>query len=136
MVVYLIGRIRDKANRFIIASLRKHSLEGFAPSHGDILYALFIKGPMSMKDLASIIHRRKSTVTTLVNKLIDAGYVNKESDPRDDRVSIISLSETGRELKETLVDISESLLSQLYQGFTDEEKKELMRLLARLHENA
>jgi DNA-binding MarR family transcriptional regulator len=102
-IIYLIWRIRDKTSRMIVAELKKNSLGALAPSHGDILYVLFFKGPLSMRELANIIHRRQPTVTTLVNKLIQIGYVRKETDSKDERVSIISLTRKGEDLKEVLV---------------------------------
>jgi DNA-binding MarR family transcriptional regulator len=119
----------------IVSELRKNSLGALAPSHGDILYVLFFKGPLSMRELAAIIHRRKPTVTTLVNKLMQMGYVQKRTDPEDERVSIISLTRKGKDLKETLVRISGSLVSHVYQGFSTDEKKTLMGLLEKLYAN-
>ncbi|MGO9147867.1 MAG: MarR family winged helix-turn-helix transcriptional regulator [Desulfomonilia bacterium] len=134
-IIYLIWRIRDKTSRVIVSELRKNSLGALAPSHGDILYALFFKGPLRMRELAAIIHRRKPTVTTLVNKLIQMDYVQKDTDPKDERVSIISLTRRGEDLKEILVRISGNLISHVYQGFSKEEKKTLIGLLEKLYVN-
>lgn len=118
-----------------MSELRKNSLGALAPSHGDILYVLFFKGPLSMRELAAIIHRRKPTVTILVNKLIQMGYVRKRTDPKDERVSIISLTRKGGDLKEVLVRISGNLISHVYQGFSEKEKKTLIGLLGKLYAN-
>jgi DNA-binding MarR family transcriptional regulator len=88
-----------------------------------------------MRELANIIHRRQPTVTTLVNKLIQIGYVRKETDSKDERVSIISLTRKGEDLKEVLVRISGNLISHVYQGFSKEDKKTLIGLLEKLYAN-
>ncbi|MBW2636297.1 MAG: MarR family transcriptional regulator, partial [Deltaproteobacteria bacterium] len=107
--VILISRIREKANRFLVSELKSHNMASLAPSHGDILWALFKHGALSMKGLAELIDRDKSTVTALVNKLIFLGYVRKEPDFADSRVNIISLTDEGRDMKDDLIEISQNL---------------------------
>jgi len=58
--------------------MAKRNIKGLVTSHGDILYALFQKRTLTMKEIAEGIEKDKSTVTALVNKLIAHGYVQKE----------------------------------------------------------
>ncbi len=69
-IIHLIGKIHDKSNKFLIKELKKHNIKGIVPSHGDILGALCLADQLKMKELAGQINKDKSTVTTLVNKLI------------------------------------------------------------------
>ena len=75
-----------------------------------------------MKDLASTIHRDKSTITALVNKLIKLGYIKKEQDEKDVRVTLISLTQKGREFKKDFDEISKEVIKKLYLGFDSKEK--------------
>ena len=68
LIILQIGKIRDKANSFLTKELMIRQLKGIAPSHGDIMGALFTNGDLPMKKLAEIINRDKSTVTALVKK--------------------------------------------------------------------
>ncbi len=79
-IISLISRIRDKANRLIVSELRVRNMPGLAPSHGDILILLFQSETVSMREIAEKIGRDKSTVTALIKKLIDIGYVEKRED--------------------------------------------------------
>jgi DNA-binding MarR family transcriptional regulator len=83
------------------------------PIHGDILLALFQHGDPTMKELADIVDRKKSTVTTLVEKLLSLGYAVKNQDMNDSRVFRISLTDKGRELKDRLIEISSHLLNRV-----------------------
>ena len=56
-IISLIGRIHEKANRFLVTELRRRNIDGIAPSHGDILGALLIYDQLQMKELAQFIHR-------------------------------------------------------------------------------
>ena len=134
-IVNLIGKIRDKTQAFLIQQLGQHEMKGIAPSHGDILWALYTHAELSMKKLAEGIGRDKSTVTALVNKLIRFGYVKKRTDPTDSRVSLVSLTERGWEVKENFLAISKALRRRAYQGLSAEERAVLMKLLQKVHDN-
>jgi DNA-binding MarR family transcriptional regulator len=133
--VILISQIREKANRFLVNELKSHNMSGLAPSHGDILWALFKHETLSMKELAELIDRDKSTVTALVNKLIFLGYVGKQPDLADSRVTLISLTDEGRDLKDDLTDISQKLISKVYKTLSDNERDSLIVLLTKINDN-
>ncbi|WP_228353418.1 MarR family winged helix-turn-helix transcriptional regulator [Variimorphobacter saccharofermentans] len=131
-IISLISRIRQKVNAFIISELSQGGMEGIVVSHGDILYALFQKERMTMAEIASKIGKDKSTVTALVNKLVNYGYVSKERDTRDSRVTYVVLTPTGKELKPLFEEISQKVLEVFYTNVTEEEKEELLRILCKI----
>ena len=135
LLINHISRIRDKAHAFLLKQLKEHHMKGIAPTHGDILWALLSRGELSMKDLAESIHRDKSTVTALVNKLVKFGYVKKRTDVNDSRVNLISLTPKGLELKDDVMDISKALREKAYQGLSEKDKKVLMKLLDKIYQN-
>ncbi|BCS94962.1 MarR family transcriptional regulator [Desulfoluna limicola] len=134
-IIALISRTGEKANVFILKKLKELGIEGLAPSHGDILVNLFRNSPLSMKDLAERIGRDKSTITALINKLITLGYVEKQKDPSDSRVTLIALTREGEELKPDFEYVSAKLLSTTFRGFSMEERAQVVRLLERIHGN-
>ncbi len=88
-----------------------------------------------MKEIAEIIDKDKSTITALINKLIALDYVKKDKDRKDNRISIISLSEKGKALKPLFKEISEKLREKAYQGISEQEKEILNILLMKLNKN-
>ncbi len=135
-IISLISNIRDKSNRLIISELEKNNIIGIVPSHGNILQMLFYSNDIvTMQDIAKKIHRNKSTVTTLVNKLVKLGYVKKSKDLDDSRTTIISLTKKGWELKPIFDEISEKLLSKIYTNFTNEQQKEVIDALEKINKN-
>lgn len=131
----LISRIRENSNRFIVAELTGHGVKGIVPSHGDILMALFTGSPFTMKELAEKIHRTKPTVTVLIDKLVQYGYVTKEKCRLDSRVTYIKLTEKGFALKPSFEDISEKLQNILYDGLTTEDAEFLEQILRNINQN-
>lgn len=134
-IISLISRVKEKVNRFIIAKMLENGIEGIVTSHGDIIYALFSRQKMTMAEIAEKIDRDKSTVTALVNKLVQFGYVTKERDTLDTRVIYAELTEKGKELKPVFDLISREVLEEFYFNITEEEKKELFRILEKIYNN-
>ena len=135
MIIHLIARIHDKSHKFLIQELQKHQIKGIVPSHGDILGALCLIDELKMKDLAALINKDKSTVTALVNKLIAQGYIEKKSDPSDNRISLVRLSKKGQSIKPEILRISEKLNLTACRDMSDKDKKALMKLLTRVDKN-
>ena len=133
--ISLIGKIREKADKFILKELEKLGLKNIAPSHGDILSALFELHEATMTEIADAIHRDRSTVTALVNKLTALGYVSTKKDLEDNRSSIVYLTEKGESLKPGFRRISEELYSLEYGGLSDEEKAIFRDLLQKIYNN-
>lgn len=134
-IISLISSIRNGANKYLLAQLNNNGLKGLATSHGDILANLFVTSPMSMQELALKIGKDKSTITTLVDKLVLGGYLIKEKSVVDSRITMVNLTQKGLDLKPTVEKISEDLLNVAYKGFTDEDKQELLRLLLIMEKN-
>ena len=88
-----------------------------------------------MREIAQKIGRDKSTVTALVKKLIDFGYVQKEPDRNDSRVTLVKLTKSGRALREDFDEISKTLLQRVYKGFTEKEKEVMVHGLERINSN-
>jgi len=125
----LVGKIRDSIHKMIVFELEKHGVEGIVPSHGDILWFLYQKDMLSVKELAEKIDRTQPTVTVLVNKLEKLGYVERVKSKEDSRVTLIYLTEKGKQLQPIFQEISVKLNDSIYGGFDDHEKEQLEYLL-------
>jgi DNA-binding MarR family transcriptional regulator len=134
-IISLIAGVHGKAARFLVREMEARGMKGLVTSHGDILALLFRQGSASMKELAEAIGRDKSTVTALVDKLLEQGYVEKARDADDSRVALVSLTRKGRALEPHFREISEALLSGVFRGFSRAEKETVTELLRRLRDN-
>lgn len=93
--VSTLSRTLAAANRFLMTRLRDEGLDSLVPSHGDILMHLFVHEDVTMHELAQAIGREPSTVTCLVRKLANAGYVQTAKHDGDRRITYASLTEQG-----------------------------------------
>ena len=135
-IVYFISRTKANMIKFIDNRLKSNNLDDLIPTHGNILTALYESdGKLTMKEIAKKIGKDKSTVTALVNKLINLGYIKKEKCKIDKRVTYISLTDKAFNIRDTFDFISSQVKETAYKNFTEEEKKELLRLLRKLSTN-
>ena len=134
-ILNLISRIHSDVADYLQAKLKDLGLEKMASSHGNILYRLTLEEKITMSDLAKLVNRDKSTVTVLVRKLEEKGFIKKEVSAEDARVSYISLTEKGKTFTHDTSGISKDLKEIGYKGFSEEEKNTLLSYLIRISEN-
>jgi MarR family transcriptional regulator, organic hydroperoxide resistance regulator len=134
-IIGLVSTVREKANRFIAEQLKRLGIMDIATPYGDIFVNLFKSGELTMGDIAQKIDRDKSTVTSLVKKLGELGYVKTSTSLSDSRVTMVRLTPRGLALEGDFNEISTLLQNRIYEGFTDLEKEILVRLLMRIKGN-
>ena len=87
-----------------------------------VLGSLKRHGTQSMSDIGKCLSMPKPHVTVIVDKLIDEGYVERLSDPKDRRIVNILITEKGSEHFESIkLAISENLKVKL-SSLTNEEQ--------------
>ncbi|MNI56532.1 Multidrug resistance operon repressor [compost metagenome] len=129
----MISKIKEAVNTLIVSELERNGIEGIVPSHGDILVFLYQKDGLSVKELAEKIHRTQPTVTVLVNKLENQGYVKRLKREEDSRITSIMLTEKGIQLKPVFQDISDKINDTIYGGLSETEKRQLEFLLEHIY---
>lgn len=136
-IISTIANINKDANKLIIEELKKHNLEGLAPSHGDILILLYQnENGVAMNKITSAIHKDKSTVTTLVNKLEKMQLLEKFKHESDNRSTMVKLTQKGLDTKPIVMDeISTNLLDRAYTNFSKKEKEQVCDLLEKIKNN-
>ena len=94
------------------------------------MMALWEKGEMTVKDLGTELHLDSGTLTPLLRKLEEKGYVSRGRDPEDERSVIIKVTSKGFGLREDVKHVPENIGSCI--ELTPEEGAELYRLLRKL----
>lgn len=133
--ISIIGKIKDAANHIIVKELEARGYLGLAPSHGDILSLLIIKGEMTKTEIAQSINRERSTVTTLIKKLEKLEYIESRVNEEDARSIIVSLTEKGHQMKVDFIEISELLYQRQFKGMTKKQIETFRQGLLKVHQN-
>lgn len=136
-IISVIANIHNNANKLIVDELKKHKLEGLAPSHGDILILLYQNEEgIPMNKITSSINKDKSTVTALVNKLQKMELLEKFRNEFDSRSTMVKLTKKGLDTKPIVLnEISNKLLKTVYKDFTESEKEIIFNLLQKVKNN-
>ena len=95
------------------------------------MMVLWEKETVNEKDLVRALYLQANTLTDLLGKLKEKGYMDIRKDEKDRRTIVISLTADGRKLKDRAVDVPKTLIEEHW--LTDEEivtfKKILYKLL-------
>ena len=134
-MVNQLARTLAAANRYIMQLLAEEGIEGLVPSHGDILDQLFNHDGLPMAALAEAIGKDPSTVTALVRKLSEAGYVTTAKNSVDRRVTEVRLTDAGRALAASAMQVSERLLATMFDGLIDSELSQTKATLIAMRNN-
>ena len=102
-----------------------------------VLYILQAVEGCVQKELARICKIRPSSMTVLLEKTEQNGYIYKETAKVSGgkRAFCIYLTEEGRSLAAKITDLVECLEEKSFQGFSEEEKQTLFCLLDRVTKN-
>lgn len=127
-----IGFLLRKANQRHRAIFSKLISEALAPTQFATLVSLYFEGPTSQNLLGRKTAMDSATITGVINRLSQRKLVSKSSAPEDDRLSIIELTDLGRDLISEIIpnaiEISENTLEPL----TSAEARSLIQLLKKI----
>lgn len=128
----LIHRLAHALAREMDRRLKNHDV---TISQWAILRLLWLKEGRSQVELQEHLGLDGATVTGLLQRMTLAGLIQRKPDLTDKRVQRVFLTERGRELEKGGNAVERELHSQLFAGFTDDEKTFFMRLLIRALHN-
>lgn len=87
---------------------------------------------LTISRLVELLDIRPSSVSELVKKLEDGGYVVREKDEKDKRVMKIMLTKAGKEMSQEKKSRANEWTEFYFSELTNEEQKELNRLLEKV----
>ena len=71
---------------------------GITQGEGHILSHLAASGDATIAELHRALAHRRSTLTSILDRLADRGWITRETDPNDRRSFIIRLSKSGKQV--------------------------------------
>jgi DNA-binding MarR family transcriptional regulator len=92
-------------------------------------------GPLMQADLAKQMGLGRAAMGSLIDVLETRGWVERRPKPGDRRVWLIAITPSGEQTARQITKIDERLRSELREGISRKERRELNQLLNRLREN-
>ena len=97
-----------------------------------LTFLLCKKEGMKQREIADEIRVSPSTLSEMINRLVEDGYVERRAEAGDRRVKTLFLTERGVERAEYMLSQITLVVDSLFVNLDDTEKQELIRLLDKL----
>jgi DNA-binding MarR family transcriptional regulator len=94
-----------------------------------IMGVLWQEEGLTQSELAERTHVQPATMTTTLQRMESAGLVERRSDPDDQRLSRVYLTEEGHTFKEPVTRLWQAVEDRTFRGFSMEERVLMRRFL-------
>ena len=131
---FLIAKIHQLAGRIFSRMLKECEVE-INPAQGRIMFVLWRSDGIPITELARKTSLEKSTLTSMLDRLEDAGYVARVHSPDDRRVNLIERTAKDKAWQKVYLRVSQQMTKLFYAGFSEAEIDEFERYLKRIFDN-
>jgi DNA-binding MarR family transcriptional regulator len=100
-----------------------------------LLHALWEREGRTHSELAERLHVQPATITKMLQRMQEAGFVQRRRDTEDQRVSRVYLTAAGREIQERVREVWRQLEDEALAEFTPEDRTLLRRFLTQIRDN-
>lgn len=128
-----LGYLLGQANHALYKDFDSHvRAAGLSSIEWRVLATLHDSPPLTVSQLAHEVLAKQPTVTKLVQRMADQGWVTLLADPADQRRTLVGASAAGKRLVRPLLGKARAHESQLLQSLAASEQAALKKMLAKL----
>lgn len=128
------GQLLLRTSKLARERMRTHLKQlGLHRGQGFILWRLSCEDGLAQGELARSLNITPATVSGALARMEQAGWVKRRSDPHDQRVTRVFLSEEGRKLQKKLAEAFRALEDELLAALTPDEETQLRETLEKLY---
>jgi len=124
--VFLLAKAFQKAHGLVKKRLKPFGLTNIQHL---VLEGLWYQAGVTASELGKVLRLDKATLSGVLERMDEAGWIIKEQDANDKRVIRLHPSKQADELKTSLIEARQKANEELLVGFNLEEKVLLKRLL-------
>ena len=114
---FLLAKIRQVGERIFVRRLKQYGIE-INPAQGRIMFVLWQHDGISINVLAQKTHLKKSTLTSMLDRLEIMGYIKRKRSKKDRRKILIKRTEKDRIMEKKYVEVSQHMTKLFYKGFS------------------
>jgi MarR family transcriptional regulator, lower aerobic nicotinate degradation pathway regulator len=130
-VVYLLAKAYQRAHS---VAKRRLTAYGLTPIQQLVLAAVSQEEGISAGDLGKKLTLDPATLSGILDRMSERGWIVKDSDPDDKRLLIIRLTDEARKMEPTLMQERDKANDEILRNLSLEEKVLLKRLLKDLRD--
>ena len=112
-----MAKIRQVSERIFVRRLKEYGIE-INPAQGRIMFALWQDDGVSINSLAKKTQLGKSTLTSMIDRLEEMGYVKRRRSRQDRRKILIYRTEKDKVMERKYVQVSQEMTALYYEGFS------------------
>lgn len=132
---FLISKIKQIQGRVFEKMLIEHGISEFNGAQGRILFVLWERDNIPIKELSQKTGLAKTTLTGMLDRLEEAGHIQRTFDSADRRSVRIRLSDNAQNMREKYEVVSEKMNKVFYEGFNENEILDFENHLGKILEN-
>ncbi len=125
-MVFLLGKAYQKAHGDFKKRLKPYQLTNMQHL---VLEGLWYKEGMTAAEIGKLLILDKATLSGVLDRMLETGWIIKKQDPDDGRIQRIYPSEKANRLKSTLIEERKKANKMILKKFTLEEQLLFKRLL-------
>lgn len=122
-----------RVHRIMAGNLLRET--GLYPGQELLMMQLWAQGEQRQADLVKTLALDPSTVTKMLQRLEQSGFVTRSPSPHDRRAVLVKPTRAGRALRDRVQQAWRDLEAVTAAGFTQEEYEQAMRVLTRIEAN-
>lgn len=134
---FLMAKIRQVSGRIFERMLRDYDIE-INSAQGRIMFALWQEDSISINELAKKTQLKKSTLTSMLDRLERMGYIKRRHCQKDRRKTLILRTSKDKDLEKEYVRLSQEHTKIFFHGFSEDQmdrfEEDLKRILKNLTE--
>ena len=131
----LLSQVHQVCARVWNKILRENNMADLEGARGRIIFALWRKDGVPIKNLCEKTSLDKSTLTGIIDRLERDGYIERKQSPSDKRSTLITLTGKEKEFEKYVKNVSNQMNKIFYKGFSDEEIIQFETMLQRILDN-
>jgi len=132
---FLVSQLKQIQGRVFEKLLNDANIKEFNGAQGRILYVLWQTDSVPIIELSKKTGLAKTTLTAMLDRMEEAGLINRNFDKTDRRQIRITLTKKARELNDKYSEVSRKMNEIFYQGFSDSEIEQFENYLYRIINN-
>lgn len=132
---FLITKIKQIQGRVFQKLLAQCGISEFNGAQGRILFVLWEKDDIAIRELSEKTGLAKTTLTSMLDRMEKSGHITRRFDPADRRTVRICLTENARSLREKYDEVSAKMNEIFYGGFSNDEILAFEKALGKILEN-
>jgi len=136
-------RILDSIRRLVrllrLTDRAIQSERGLSGAQMFVLHELAKSSPLSLSELAERTLTDQSSVSVVVTRLVDAGYVSRDRDKRDGRRLVLNLTKTGKAVTDKSPTVAQEKIIEAIERIAPSERRRFadtfVRIIAEMGED-